>query len=85
MSSRFGGAGCRYPVDDRQCGAKKQPGSSYCPKHHALCHIPRSSPLEHTRLREIDRIGEVVGGRRSPAGEMGANFIRRLENIQGTA
>lgn len=36
--------GCRYPhgdpraADFRYCRAKPQPGSSYCPEHHARCY-----------------------------------------------
>ena len=61
MPRRFGGAGCRYLLDQRtggkrndpcQCGAKEQPGSAYCPEHHALCYLPRSSVLEGRRLRQ---------------------------------
>lgn len=87
MPTRFGGRGCRYLVDDHphQCGAARQPGSSYCAEHHALCHIPRSSLLEHSRLREIDRIGEIVGGRQAPAGGATATFLRKVESVQATA
>jgi len=84
MPRRFGGAGCRYLLDQRtggkrndpgQCGAKEQPGSAYCPEHHALCYLPRSSVLEGHRLRQIDRIGELVGGRQ------GANTAAALRKL----
>jgi len=89
MPRRFGGFGCRYLVDDRlhQCGAKRQHGSSYCPEHHALCHIPASSLAEQRRLREIDRIGAAVGGRQAGKNTTAAlrKFMLKVAAIEGHA
>jgi hypothetical protein len=88
MPRRFGAAGCRY-LDDRlrQCGATVQQGSPYCPEHHALCYLPRSSPIERRRLREIDRIGAAVGGRQAARETASAmrKFMRKVAAIDGQA
>jgi hypothetical protein len=53
MMVAFGDFGCRYLVKDRwQCGARQQRGSSYCAKHHQLCHLVRDSAAERERLAE---------------------------------
>lgn len=89
MSTAFGASGCCYPVDDddrlQQCGAELQLGSSYCAEHHALCYLPRNSPLEHSRLRTIERIGEAVGGRTARTRAITTSFLRRVEDIQDHA
>jgi len=85
MPTRFGADGCRYLVDDRwhQCGAKEQPGSSYCPEHHALCYLPPMSAAERRRINQIDRIGAVVGGRLA-AGAM-QQLMLKVARIEGNA
>jgi hypothetical protein len=64
LMARVGGArparNCRYPMwpDDAArppqppiyCSEPVQPGSSYCPTHHALCHI---SPRDRARIAAI--------------------------------
>jgi hypothetical protein len=61
--------GCRYIIDDtlQSCGGKRQPGSSYCPEHHALCHLPRHSSAERRQIRQINWISNAVGGRQATA------------------
>ena len=38
-----GAPGCAYIIEEgedrRCCGEALRPGSSYCPPHHALCHV----------------------------------------------
>jgi hypothetical protein len=76
--------GCAYLVDEsdsrRPCGVTRRPSSSYCPHHHSLCHIVCGSKAETDRLREVEAIASVVGGRRArqrtePTGQ----FLKRLE------
>jgi hypothetical protein len=34
---------CRFPTAPGfYCGVEQQDNSSYCPKHHVLCHVPRA-------------------------------------------
>ena len=84
MPTAFGARGCRFLVhDQRQCGATRRAGSSYCEEHHALCYVPVRSRAERQRLREIAKIGEMVGGRgRFSTGPMTDKFARRLEAAQ---
>src|SRR6266702_3050805 len=35
------------------CNAPRATGSAYCPRHHALCHLPKGNPVEEGQLREI--------------------------------
>jgi len=76
--------GCAYILDEfdgrRICGASCWGVSSYCPPHHALCHVSYGSAAEAYRLREVEALAKVVGGRRSretpgPSRE----FLKRLE------
>jgi hypothetical protein len=79
--------GCAYlftsdkdPVSAGRCGAPRRPGSSYCPRHHALCHLPRGSRAERVRLREVKALADMVGGRRGREGEgPSRRFLDRLE------
>jgi hypothetical protein len=62
------------------CGAPRKAASPYCPKHHALCHVAYGSEAEAERMREVEAIAKVVGGRRSrysvkPSGQ----FLKRIE------
>ncbi len=62
------------------CGAGRQERSSYCPEHHALCHIPHSSIREQRRLRREEALAEAVGGRIGRAARVPPDrFLRRLE------
>ena len=78
------GSGCAYILDEadgrRSCGAPCRETSSYCPPHYALCHVSYGSEAEADRLREVEAIAKVVGGRRSrdTAGPS-RRFLRRLE------
>lgn len=79
--------GCAYlltcdqdagPAD--RCGARPLPGSSYCPQHHALCHLPHGSRAERVRLREVKALANIVGGRRArEGGGPSQRFLDRLE------
>jgi hypothetical protein len=79
--------GCAYlltcdqdPARPRHCGVARQPGSPYCPRHHALCHLPRGSRAEHVRLREVKALAEMVGGRRGREDNgPPQRFLERLE------
>jgi hypothetical protein len=61
--------GCVYPLDNADtgppilCGAARRPGSSFCPEHHVLCHIPAGSRAECRTLDEAEPLARVVGGR----------------------
>lgn len=79
--------GCAYLLTcdkeggpDSRCTALCRPGSSYCPQHHALCHLPRGSRAERVRLREVKTLANMVGGRRGSEGEgPSRRFLDRLE------
>jgi hypothetical protein len=84
-------SGCAYLLDERDgrriCGAprkavapSRKAASPYCPEHHALCHAAYGSEAEADRLREVEAIAKVVGGRRSrdTAGPS-RRFLKRLE------
>lgn len=80
--------GCAYLVTSAngdgsacRCAAQCRSGSSYCPQHHALCHLPRGSRAERVRLREVKALANMVGGRRGPEGEgPSRRFLDRLEH-----
>ena len=76
--------GCAYVLDERDgrriCGAPRRGVSPYCPPHHALCHVSYGSAAEADRLREVEALAKVVGGRRS-RDTVGPSrrFLKRLE------
>jgi len=75
---------CCYIVDDgdapRRCGAVQRPGSSYCPPHHALCHVAGGTRAEARRLREVEALASAVGGRRGNGGAgPSRHFLKKLE------
>lgn len=77
--------GCAYPLDAagglKSCGAPLQSRSSYCPHHHAVCHLPRGTAAESRRLREAEVLARVVGGRRGSNGlAPSRRFLDRLEH-----
>ena len=83
-------ADCAYIFGDpreaggarRHCRQRRQPGSSYCARHHARCHLSGGSAAERRGLREVEKLADAVGGRRS--GENGgppARFLARLERL----
>ncbi|HEV2303342.1 MAG TPA: hypothetical protein VGR91_17380 [Stellaceae bacterium] len=66
----------------RRCAAPRQEGSSYCPYHHARCHLVPGSPAEAVRLLEIELLAETVGGRCGPkAARPSPRFLDRLEAL----
>lgn len=76
------GLGCAYILDDgrRYCGGVPHRGSSYCPQHHALCHVASGTVEEIRRLREVEELARVVGGRRGAEGVgPSRRFLKRLE------
>jgi hypothetical protein len=82
--------GCAYLIGEsgshRICGAPRRPVSSYCPQHHALCHLANGSAAEANRIREVEAIASAVGGRRSRnrAGPS-RQFLKRLEHTASTS
>ncbi len=68
--------------DGTVCGAGRQAGSSYCPAHHALCHIAKDSSEAGRVRREVAALAKAVGGRqghrtrRPPDG-----FLKKLERV----
>ncbi len=62
------------------CGTARQPGSPYCPRHHALCHLPHGSRAERVQLRKVKALAQIVGGRRGREdGGPSQRFLDRLE------
>jgi hypothetical protein len=81
---RHAGPGCAYMLDDGEgchsCGGVLRRGSSYCPQHHALCHVACGTTEEARRLREVEELARVVGGRRATEGVgPSRRFLKRLE------
>src|SRR5258705_4644895 len=61
-------SGCVYRLDTSDgwevpCGRPRRPDSSFCPTHHAICHIPAGSSAERRRLDEAEALAQAVGGR----------------------
>lgn len=83
-------AGCAFVIEEAGanaervtfCEARRQPGSAYCPLHHARCRLAGGSAGEQRQLREIEALAAAVGGkqgrsmRRPPAG-----LLRRLDRV----
>lgn len=84
-------AGCAYIIGDGElgetCGEPQRPGSAYCMRHHALCHVRSGSRAELARLREVETLASAVGGRQGrAAGGPPERFLRRLEHaVRGFA
>jgi hypothetical protein len=82
--------GCAYITGEsgshRICGAPRRPVSSYCPRHHALCHLAYGSTAEADRIREVEALASAVGGRRS-RNRRGPSryFLKRLEDTVATS
>ena len=74
-------SGCSYLLDARGiCGAPRKAASPYCTAHHSLCHAAYGSEAEADRLREVEAIAKVVGGRRSrDSAGPSRRFLRRIE------
>lgn len=75
--------GCAYILDEKAtCGGARKPGSSYCERHHALCHLAGGSSKERRRLNEEEALAVAVGGKRGrPARNPPERFLRWLENV----
>jgi hypothetical protein len=64
------------------CNAPGQPGSAYCPPHHASCHLANGSAAERRQLREIEALAEAVGGKQGRvARHPPARLLRRLDRV----
>jgi hypothetical protein len=82
--------GCVFIIDSADpdpgrvnfCNAPRGSGSTYCLRHHALCHLPKGSAAEEQQLREIEILAEAVGGRRGiEARHPPDRLLRRLDGI----
>jgi hypothetical protein len=76
--------GCAYLLEAEEtvlsCGMPRQPRSSYCSKHHALCHVAGGTSAEADRLREVEMLACAVGGRQGWHGsEPSRPFLERLQ------
>jgi hypothetical protein len=76
--------GCAYlmegPRGREVCGAPCQTSSSYCPRHHSLCHIRSGTHAEARRLREVEALASAVGGRRARQRVAPSRqFLKRLQ------
>lgn len=83
-----GEAGCRFVLNGaikgsailNFCDAPRHPGSSYCPRHDALCRLPNGSAAEARKLREIEALATAAGGRQPRAARLPAEAqLRRLD------
>ena len=79
-------SGCAFPLgaDDAPipCGAPRRPRSSFCPEHHALCHVPPGSRSERRAFAEEEALARAVGGRLGvEAREPPEALLRRLDRI----
>jgi hypothetical protein len=92
-SSQGNGAddgGCAFVLDgiDRFsgcvnfCNEPRQPGSAYCPGHHASCHLANGSDAERQQLREIEALAKAVGGKQGRAARHPPTpLLRRLDRV----
>ncbi len=66
------------------CGATLKLGSSYCPRHYAITHVARGSIAEIRRLKEINLVARIVGGRMGSTSILGPlpGEIEQLERRQ---
>jgi hypothetical protein len=89
-------SGCSFVLDDGSgkpgavpggfCNAPRQPGSAYCPGHHALCHLATGSAGERRHLREIEALAKAVGGRQGRVTRQPPPpLLRRLERTARAA
>ncbi|HEV8678841.1 MAG TPA: hypothetical protein VGQ90_05650 [Stellaceae bacterium] len=91
---RTGDVGCVFVIDSGGvgsrrisfCAAERQPGSPYCPLHHAQCRLPGGSTAEKQQLREIEALAAAVGGRQGRATRQPPpRLLRRLDRVARTA
>jgi hypothetical protein len=94
QGNRENGGGCAFVLDGAagdpghgpgcvsSCNAPRQPGSPYCPRHHAFCHLPNGSAAERQMLREIEALAKAVGGTQGRAARYPtARLLRRLDRL----
>src|SRR5205085_7285345 len=88
MTTETGGAaGCVFPLDGAEiwpgcCGKPRHPGSSYCPEHHARCHLAAGSLAEWRRLQLVEALAWAAGGRMGAiAGDPPAAALQRLDRL----
>ena len=80
-------SGCLYLLGSADgwevsCGRPRRPDSSFCPTHHAICHIAGGSRAEDRVLAEAEALAQAVGGRLgAPAREPPEPLLRRLDRI----
>src|SRR5436190_48007 len=80
-------SGCFYLLTsaaggELPCGRPRRPNSSFCPAHHAICHISAGSRAEDRVLAEAEALAQAVGGRLgAPAREPPEPLLRRLDRI----
>src|ERR1700693_5377551 len=83
--------GCAYILDaapagsaaPAYCGVPRQPGSDYCPAHHALCHLRPGGSAEARHLRRLEALAGIVGGRQArPVGPPAAPWLSRVRGGQ---
>jgi hypothetical protein len=77
------GVGCAYILGigaaGQRCDLPRQPRSSYCREHHALCHLASGTSAETARLREVEALARAVGGRQGWHGAAPSRpFLERL-------
>src|SRR5438067_1935425 len=88
MTTETGGAaGCVFPLDGAEiwpgcCGKPRHPGSSYCPEHHARCHLAAGSLAEWRRLQLVEALAWAAGGRIGAiARDPPAAALQRLDRL----
>src|SRR5438445_3941746 len=80
-------SGCVYLLGSAEgwevpCGRPRRRDSSFCPAHHAICHIAAGSRAEDRGLAEAEALAQAVGGRLgAPAREPPEPLLRRLDRI----
>jgi hypothetical protein len=86
--------GCVFVLDDDNpgraasgvCGAPRQPGSAYCPQHHARCHLADGTVAARLWQCESDALAAAVGGKRGEvARQPSPHSLRRLERAARAA
>jgi hypothetical protein len=80
--------GCAFIIDGQsgnpgqRCTKACKPGSSYCERHHALCHLSGGSAAETRRLKGLEALAHAVGGRCGSAAETPPpGFLVRVERL----
>jgi hypothetical protein len=79
-------AGCAYLLGAHStapsCGRPRRPRSSYCDRHHALCHVANGTVAEAARVREAEALACAVGGRQGwRLTQPSRLFLRRLQQF----